>query len=218
MSTRKQFFDTIRPAFRRGKLTSAQVTGLNAIINYGRKTGYSQAHLAYVLATVFHETGQRMQPIREGFCKTDGGSRRAVARLFSKGIISRNYALPDKNGNSFYGRGYVQLTHKANYAKWGWENDPDRVLEPEIAMCILFEGMHHGMFRKGKSLAMISDNPTLANFKAARGIINGDVRKNGVRIAHHAIKFHTALAPIYHYDHSGQATALYITDTSHTVV
>ena len=193
----KAFFDAVRPAFRRGKLSEAQVAGLTAIVSYGRENGYQRSHLAYVLATAFHETGEKMQPVREGFASTDAGARRAVKGLFDKGIIRRNYALPDKAGNSFYGRGLVQITHKANYAKWNMQNDPDLALGMDMALAILFTGMDQGMFRKGKSLAMISAVPTPQEFRSARGMINGDVRKNGTMIADYAIVFYNALLPLY---------------------
>jgi len=190
------FFNGVRPMFRRGKLTPEQVDGLTAIVNFGRDERYCRAHLAYVLATAFHETGQQMQPVREGFCKTDAGSRRAVARLFAKGIISRNYARPDANGNSFYGRGYVQITHKTNYAKWNLQNDPELALHPDMALVVLFEGMRSGRFRKGKSLSMLPRVPTVEDFTVARGIVNGDVRRNGTMIAGYAMIFYNALQTV----------------------
>ena len=134
-------------------MTQDQVDGLTRIVEAGE--GMPRSHLAYVLATVFHETGQLMQPIREGFCKTDAGARRAVKGLFNKGIISWNYALPDKAGNSFYGRGLVQITHKANYAKFDIADKPELALDPELAVDILFQGMIHGMFRPGNNIFMI---------------------------------------------------------------
>jgi len=188
----KEFFDTVRPMFRRGRLNQSQVDGMQKIIEHGE--GMPRSHLAYVLATVFHETGQLMQPIREGFCKTDAGARRAVKGLFNKGIVSRNYALPDENGNSFYGRGLVQITHKDNYAKWYIQDEPDKALDPEYALVILFDGMIEGMFRKGNNIFMIpGKNPTVIDFIKAREIINGDTRKNGRKIADQAVVFYNAL-------------------------
>lgn len=193
----KTFFDIVRPAFRGGKLSEAQVAGLSSIVAYGRREGFLRSHLAYVLATTFHETGERMTPVREGFAKTDAGAYRVVTAMFHKGIIRRNYALRDKAGNSFYGRGYVQITHKANYNKFGIGADPDKALEVEVALTILFTGMSEGMFRKGKSLGMIPAVPALKDFRSARNIINGDVRRNGTMIAEYAVVFYNALQKQY---------------------
>lgn len=190
----KTFFDTVRPLF--GKLSQDRVDGMNRIILYAQDNAVSRVHLAYILATVFHETAAWMQPIREGARRygtnyTDARSRRAVAAIHAKGIISRNYALPDAAGNSFYGRGLVQITHKYNYEQFGIADDPERALEWEKALEITFRGMRGGMFRKGHSLATCTD--THHNYVAARGIINGDVRKYGVRVAQYADTFYAAL-------------------------
>lgn len=198
----KAFFDAIRPLFG-GRLTLAQVEGLILIVTYGLTNGYSRPDLAYVLATAFHETGRRMQPIREGFARSNAGAIRAVTGLYNKGIISRNYALQDGYGNSYYGRGYVQITWKENYAKF--ENilgiplvaNPDLALLPEHALDILFIGMRDGLFRNA-SLADVPDFMTTPAFTAEnRDIINGDVRKNGPRIAGYAAAFFTALDTTY---------------------
>lgn len=110
--------------------------------------------LAYALATVYHETGTRMEPVREGFCETDACSIRAVKSLFDRGIIARNYALPHPNGNSYFGRGLVQLTHGVNYEKIGKHlgmgmqlyNNPSLALNLGISVNILFKGMVDGKF------------------------------------------------------------------------
>ena len=192
-----QFFDAIRPLFRRGKMNSAQVTGVEQIAYYGRSCGYPKSHTAYGLATAFHEVGQRMQPIREGFATTDAGARRAVAGLLDKGIISRNYALPHKNGLSYYGRGLLQITHGRNYRKFGIYDNPEQALEMQTALDIMFNGMRDGMFRKGKSFDVLPEDPTLKQFVSARGIINGDVRKNGTKVAKIAMVFYKALENYY---------------------
>jgi len=188
----KAFFDAVRPMFRRGRMQQAQVSGLAAIVEAG--VGMPRSHLAYVLATVFHETGQRMQPIREGFCKTDAGSRRAVRGLFDKGIILHNYALPEANGHSYYGRGLVQITWGDNYKKFGIYDNPDQALLMPTALDILFVGMIEGRFREGNDISIIpGKDPTLVDFIKAREIINGDTRKNGRKIADQAVVFYNAL-------------------------
>lgn len=197
----QNFFDTVRPLFG-GRLTSGQVEGMQHIVEYGRQHGTSRVHLAYILATVFHETAQWMWPIREGARRfgpdyTDVQARRAVTAIYNKGIIRTNYSLPDENGNSFYGRGLVQITWKENYAKFNdmlnarLDLEPDLTLEWEYALPILFTGMKRGMFT-GRSLDMVTEEHK--NFVQARAIVNGDARKNGRMIADQAEVFYTALA------------------------
>jgi hypothetical protein len=105
-----KFYNTYRTSFS-PNLTQQQVDGFNAILSYWESLALQDLRwLAYILATANHETGGLMQPVREGFCKTDEGSIKAVTDLYNKGIIAQNYAIPDPNGNSYFGRGLVQIT------------------------------------------------------------------------------------------------------------
>lgn len=192
--TNKAFFDAVRRPLFSGRLTQAQVDGLNQIVQYGLDHGYTLWQIAYILATAHHETGRRMQPIREGFAKTDMGARLAVGRLLARGIISWNYAAPDENGNSFYGRGLVQITHKDNYAKFEeitgkpLSTDPDLALEWGVALVCLYVGHVRGLYT-GKKLPRNG-----ANFPPMlRAIINGDVRKNGKKVSRYADLYLNAL-------------------------
>ena len=194
------FFATVRPLFG-GRLTQGQVDGMNKIVEYGEKWGYDADDLAYVLATTFHETARWMQPIREGARRygpsyTDASAKRAVASIHAKGIIRTNYALPaGPHGQSYYGRGLVQITWYDNYLKFEkllgvpLTSNPDKTLDWDIALDILFLGMRDGMFT-GKKM---KDYNFPADYRAARAIVNGDVRKNGQMIANEANVFRNAL-------------------------
>lgn len=182
----QKFFSTVRPLFG-GRLTQGQVDGMNAIVEYAKEWGYSQGDTAYILSTAFHETAQWMEPIREGARRygtsySDAAAKRAVASIHAKGIIRTNYALPaGPYGQSYYGRGYVQITWYDNYRKFSelfgpeidLEREPDQALEVQVALDILFLGMRDGMFT-GKKL---SDYSFPAQFKQARVIVNGDSAK-----------------------------------------
>jgi len=189
----KYFFDTVRPMFK--GLKQHQVDGCEKIINFAASRKTSRLHLAYILATVYHESAKWMQPIREGARRygpnySDAAAKRAVASIYAKGIIRRNYALPaGPFKQSYYGRGLVQITWYDNYKKFGIAEDPDKALEWEVSLDILFRGMEKGMFT-GKSLSMIAKK---SDYIRARSIINGDVRKNGKRIAEEARVFYKAL-------------------------
>lgn len=210
MST-PEFFNGVRPHFG-GRLNQFQVDGMNRICHYGRLWGYSREHLAYILATVKHETGSWMQPIREGAHRvgpeySDLSAKAAVRQIHAKGLIRENYALPaGPYGQSYYGRGLVQITWYENYQKFAailaipLDEHPDLALEWDVALDILFLGMRDGMFT-GKKL---SDFDLPAQFKQARVIVNGDShRKWGGtdriddRLAASAGVFWRALAGLY---------------------
>lgn len=166
---------------------------LNAPAPYNRKD-VLDAQLSYILATAYHEVGEDMRPVREGFKETDRESREYVARLHRIGFISQNYALPDpETGQSYYGRGFVQLTHKYNYLRAGqmlglgdyfvW--NPDDVMKIENAARILVLGMTKGIFT-GKKLFTYIDAEH-KDFVNARRIINGTDRAQ--LVAGYARKF-----------------------------
>jgi hypothetical protein len=157
--------------------------------------------LAYALATAWHETGSLMQPVREGFAKTDA---QAFARVsaYCQRVGRDNYARRASNGMSYYGRGYVQLTFADNYLKMGKRlglgtqlvNNPDLVMNPQIAANILLTGMVEGLFRpKAGRLADYFNNQE-DDWTNARGLINGDISKNGPMIGGYGKAFFSALA------------------------
>jgi predicted chitinase len=85
------------------------------------------------------------------------------------------------DGVVFYGRGYVQLTWRANYSKMGQAFGidltssalaADQVLQAELAAKVMFKGMEEGSFT-GKKLGDFF-NETTENWKNARRIINGN--------------------------------------------
>ena len=114
-----------------------------------------------MLATTFHETANTMQPIAE----------------YGKGA-GRSYGVLDPvTGQTYYGRGFVQLTWKANYTTFGnllkidLVNNPDLAMNITYATQILFVGMTQGLFT-GKKLSEYFTS-TLADWVNARRIING---------------------------------------------
>jgi len=146
----------------------------------------SQAHLkdlrwlAYILATTYHETGRRIQAVRECFGKTDAASIACVTRLYRRGRIKRNYAAIDpKTGKAYFGRGHVQLTWDFNYKRMGKELgmkdqvyiNPDLALHRDTSVAILAQGMIKGLFT-GKRLSQYFNNST-TNWGGARRIVNG---------------------------------------------
>lgn len=85
--------------------------------------------------------------------------------------------MKTKSYYPFYGRGYVQLTWNYNYEKYGRKlginllASPDKVMEPNIALFILVDGMLLGEFT-GKKLGTYV-NGSKTDFLNARRVING---------------------------------------------
>ena len=174
-------------------LTQAKVSGINHILDAA--AGRPVSHVAYILATAYHETGATMQPVREAFGKSDGDSINRLERAWKAGRMPQvrtPYWRADANGKSWFGRGYVQLTHRDNYAKaaalTGVDllSQPDRAMEPKVAAKILVEGSEAGMFT-GKRLSHYLPG----DYIGARRIINGTDKAK--LIAGYAAAFERAL-------------------------
>jgi putative chitinase len=176
---RTVFFGATHAHF--GSLQQSQVDGFETIISAFEKTGNADPrHLAYCLATAWHETARTMQPIRE----------------YGRGRGKR-YGAP-VHGKVYYGRGFVQLTWDYNYKKAGAKlnvdllNDPDLALEPAIAGSIMCQGMAEGWFTGRK----LSDyfNAKVNSPVGARRIINGNDRAQLIAGYHRV--FLAALRPV----------------------
>lgn len=179
---RKFFFDYVRQHLFGGSLKPDQVSGLTAILNYW-EAGYASKDdrwLAYMLATVHHETDRKFQAIEE----------------YRKGA-ERPYGIPDPvTGKKYYGRGLVQLTWKVNYKKMGDKfgvdlvKNPDKALDLKLAIKIMFFGMITGSFT-GKRLSKYFA-PGVADWVNARKIINGLDKAN--LVADYGKQFYAAIS------------------------
>lgn len=184
---RTKFFNRVRGSLFGGSLSLGQVENMEYILDAIEAAWITNPYWAgYILATPYWEVGRKMAPVREGFAVSDQGARTAVTRLFNSGKIKTNYGLPDKRtGKSYYGRGYVQLTHYLNYLKTGTAigedlvNNPDLMLDPKISARAMVWGMRTGAYRKGHTLLAELGNgkPTQSQLFNAREIINGDKNK-----------------------------------------
>lgn len=158
---RKVFFDFVRNLPFGGKISTDQFDGLDRILKYkdSRYPHWENRWLAYLLATVFHETARRMQPIEE--------------------MGGQSY-LRSKKYWPWYGRGLIQITWEENYKKYGITN-PKQALEWDTALRVAFDGMEKGKFSRDKGGAQ-----TLARYfnkqkndpEGARKIINGTDKKS----------------------------------------
>jgi len=165
----KYFYERIRRAVFGGKLSPSQFEGVSKILAFRAQMwpGMPDDELAYLLATVVHETGFKMQPI------TEWGSQ--------KYLQSKPYW-------PWIGRGLVQITWKSNYDLFRISN-PDDALKWPVALDVAFRGMIKGMFT-GKKLADYIVPGRKPNYVGARRIINGTDRAN--LIAGYALSFQDA--------------------------
>lgn len=157
------FFTELRKAF--GSLNKTQVDGANTLLKAMERWPVSWA--AYGLATAWHETARTLQPIKEH------GGPVYFHRMYDKDgerptVAQRLGNTRPGDGVKYAGRGYVQITGRANYEKYGIAGDPDRALRPDCAAHILVDGMEKGVFT-GRKLA----DYLPGDFVNARKIING---------------------------------------------
>lgn len=175
------FYDALRGgAMFKGGFTDAQIEGIEAILDQLDASKVSDPRYgAYVMATAFHETARTMQPVRETLATTDDKAVAILDRAFAKGQLTwvkTPYWRKDANGKSWLGRGFVQLTHKANYQKAKDKTGIDFVGNPNLAMdakyaaAIIVRGMLEGWFT-GKALKDYIGANT--DYKGARRIVNG---------------------------------------------
>lgn len=161
------FFAYARRAPFGGRLSQAQVDGTEAILAEAAKRGIADNQLAYILATVFHETGGKMQPVKE-----KGGNQ--YLSKYDTGKLAKalgNTPAADGDGQLYAGRGFVQITGKDNYTKFGLAKNPDKALELPTAIRILFDGMLLGKFtgrKLGDYFSVTKEDP-----EGARRIVNG---------------------------------------------
>jgi len=144
-------------------LSEKQVTALNIIVDCleADVNVNDPRWSSYMLASSFWETGQTWEPIEE----------------YGKGA-GHPYGVPDsQSGLIYYGRGYVQLTWKGNYATFtgllhhDLVSHPEDALDPAIAYQIMSIGMRKGLFTGvglGRYFNENVDDPV-----NARKIING---------------------------------------------
>jgi hypothetical protein len=163
---REIYYEAVRTKLFDSAMTQQQVDGQQVILavweyNAGGTPMTDLRWLAYMLATVYHETAYRMWPVTE--------------------YGSQSY-LQGKEYYPYVGRGFVQLTWRDNYDKASKAlsliDDRDLVAHPEVALDslisarVMFRGMAEGWFT-GRKLGDYFDEKT-DDATNARQIINGN--------------------------------------------
>lgn len=192
------FFDALRRNGLLGTLDQSEVNGINNMLTEFGLADWPISYAAYGLATAFHETGGKMQPIKEWggdayfFRMYDmHGARPQVAKRLGN--------TQPGDGVKFAGRGLPQTTGRANYEKakdfLGVDciANPDLLLDPKTAAKWMVHAMKIGLFTGRK----ISDDlprtgpATQHQFMMTRDVINGSDK--AVKIAIEAMSFQQAL-------------------------
>lgn len=172
---RKHFFDTVRKDLFRGTLTQDQVDGMNYLLEVweehfeANNPNDGTMWLAYALATFFHETDQRMQPIEE----------------YGKGS-GKSYGKPTgPHSQAYYGRGHVQLTWEENYKngqkflldRYGVHAnihpEAHKMLHPPTSALVSYDGMVYGWFTGVGLPKYLSKAKAIEDPVNARRIVNG---------------------------------------------
>lgn len=212
MIDRKRLFGEMRHLF--GRLSQAQVDGTNVIVDAWeekhstRDSGTGDIRqLAYILATAWHETATRMEPVmetRRANEATNPSVDTAIKRLESSWKagklkwVKSPYWRKDSNGRSWLGRGPVQCTHWENYFKCEkalgipFTKDPELMLQAHPAAQAMVFMMETGGYT-GKKLADYF-TAIKADAKGARQIVNDHDRDT--LIASYWTSFLHALTPL----------------------
>jgi len=140
---------------------------------------YNPKNLAYMLATIQHETANSFKPVNEGYYNDEkygyqpGFTGRSEAR-------KRGYS----GGEDYFGRGYIQLTHDYNYADMSKKIGVDLVKNPELANDPKIAAKIAVQFAKDRG---VLDLASKGDFVGARRPVNPD--NKGQMIAQTATKY-----------------------------
>jgi putative chitinase len=197
-------------------------------------TGFQAGQIpwvAYMLATAWWETGRTFAPVAEGGCNDKTGCSPITNKKTGK-VNARAYGQPTPCPNlakkpaghcpadptdaskthTYYGRGYVQLTHFSNYSGTSQElhrrglvpaddhlvHFPEKVMDEDLAYIIISVGLRDGKFFTSQPMSTFI-NPSVpatpkerfAQYKHARHLVNGTDHDED--IADIAVKFESIL-------------------------
>lgn len=184
---RDTYFDRLRMDPFPDKLEQGQVNGINRLLDVWEESyqplGWNPLELDYGMATSFHETGAKMQPVLElgdpsYFLKYDlMGNPRKAKEL-------GNTEAGD--GFKFRGGGDVQNTGRRNAERSGdrlteflgreidFVNEPETRLDPILSAHSLFLGNHEGWWTGVKLSETLEDGEQ--DWKNDRTVVNGSDR------------------------------------------
>lgn len=185
MINRSKTYENIKKNFGLKSLSQKQVEGFEAVFDeFERREMNDYRMLIYILATIWHEVSQTMQPIEE---IGKGKGLKYGKRVWYDGRIYTD--VP----HIYYGRGLTQNTWrdiyekltKANTRGWDFVNNPGLLLEMEPSIWATFHAMTTGLYT-GRKLSQYFNEKVIDPVNARR-IING--KDKAELIAGHYAKF-----------------------------
>jgi predicted chitinase len=181
MMNRQQFFLKIKQQGLFKEISEKQLRGITAILDkYEESEINNPKQLAYILATVYHETYDFLRGVRE---------MHPMKELGGEAYLKRKPYYP------YYGRDFCHTTWLSNFEKVkafsGVDvvKDPDKIADISLATDVLFHFMIKGLYT-GKKLSDYITT-TRCDYDGARRIINGTDKAK--LIAGYAMKFEKAL-------------------------
>ncbi len=186
---KEKFYDMIRPLWK-NKLSQEVVDQIEWAWPTWETKPWPLPYMAYGLATAYHETAHTMMPVTEYgpksyFSKYDPGTK-----------LGKQLGNTEPgDGYRYRGRGYVQITGRANYVRAGEKlgislrDYPDKALDREVARQIFARGCNEGWFTGKKFSDYLDKSPP--DYTNCRRVINGTDKAK--TIAGYALDFERAL-------------------------
>lgn len=211
---RAAFYKALRDGDLYNSIRQSTVSALEIILNDAEAHHTPIDHIAYQMATAYHEVGPDLIPIRENLTYTSAarirqvfGAKRFPSLASAQPYVRQPQKLANKvyngrygnatNGNdgwNYRGGGLAQTTFKDNYRKVGEAcgydlvRQPELILNSQVAAIALCAAMRDGIYTGRK----LSDYKT-GDYYNMRDIINADKKANGNEIANYAKSFEKAL-------------------------
>src|SRR5215469_14099636 len=166
----QKFLDLYKGQY--GALNASQASGMDRLLGFFEqdKDVSDVRWAAYMLATVKEECGNAWQPVEEG---GKGQGYPYGDPVTVTGSDGKTYV------NTYYGRGYVQITWEDGFRKMSQNLNlgdqlvihPERALDPTVSYNIMSFGMRNGSFT-GVGLGAFIDG-SQCDYINARKIVNG---------------------------------------------
>ena len=171
MYTREIFFGEYGESF--GSINHQKtVETINAILGRAEKENTQLEQLAYMLATSLHEAQDKYSD-SDFYPLTERGGYKYITDQYWYNKKVRGWLgnRTIEEAWNLRGRGLVQITGFLNYNRFGILHNPDKALEMDKAVEILFMGMQQGLFTSRPLKRYISCDGV--NYEDARQTVNG---------------------------------------------